>query len=120
VARTDNHTLEYLKKFSDYNSDRDGRRSWQSLNLLLNTSQENPIQHEDAFSRLIAAVSGDPLNRKNIQRQQMKDSFSHKIRGNDCFEGQYYLDIEGLTYKRTGNFLEDQLIIPHSLNQTAS
>jgi hypothetical protein len=78
------------------------------------------IWHEDTLSRLIAAVSRDPPNRKNVQRQQMKDPFCHKIRGNDCFEGQYYLDKEGLMYKRTGNFLEGQLIIPHFLNQTAS
>jgi len=45
------------------------------------------IQHEDALSRLIAAVSRDPQNQKNIQRQQVKDSFCHEIRETIVLKG---------------------------------
>lgn len=50
------------------------------------------IQQVDVFSRHIAVVSEDPPSQENIKQQEMKDSFCQKIRRNDYFEGQYYLD----------------------------
>jgi len=43
------------------------------------------------------------------------DSFCQKIRRDDFYKGQYYLDKEGLMCKQTGNFREDKLLIRHSL-----
>jgi hypothetical protein len=116
VARTDHRALAYLKKFSNH-----ARLMRWSLKLAefefdIEYTAGKTIQHADALSRHIAAVSADPLSRENIKQKQLEDTFCQKIQRNGFFQGQYYLD-KGLmyTYKRAGNFREDQLVIPHSL-----
>jgi hypothetical protein len=115
VSRMDNHALEYLKSF------------------MIITLMEMVIEVGRVwiwywiYARKIHSAQGciEYTYTSCVRRPPKLKAYTytytcHKIRGNDCLEGQYYLEKEGLIYKRTGNFLEDQLIIPHSLNQTAS
>lgn len=101
----DLHDLAYLKRFSDNNT-RLMRWSLTLAEFEFDTEYRpgKSIQQVDVFSRHTAAVSEDPLSRhiavvsedppsqENIKQQEMKDSFCQKIRRNDFFEGQYYLD----------------------------
>jgi hypothetical protein len=105
LARTDHRALAYSKRFSDNNA----RLMRWSLKLAefefdIEYRLGKAIQHADALSRHIAAISSDPLGRQNIKRKQEEDAFCQTIRRNDLCQGQYYLDKEGLLYKRAGNF----------------
>jgi len=117
IVKTDHSALTYLQNFADQNS---RLLRWSiklsELVFVVDNRSGSKIGHVDALNRHVGAIKHEAaLNKEIVLREQEKDAFFMKqIPGTYNSKRDFFLDADGILYKRKSNG-EHQLLVPQSL-----